>query len=156
MPADVLSAADAHALAVVGDPLRAAVADGLRIAIGFVWLAAGAQKLRSPTATRDSVAGLLGSPTGLTRAVARTLPPAEMLLGLSLLIGWRGRTLALFSACAFLGLAFLIGRAAIRDALPEGGCGCFGARDVREIDDAGPRAVARNLVLAILAVGASA
>jgi putative oxidoreductase len=150
----VLIAAHAHALA--SDPVRATLSDALRIAIGVVWFVAGVQKLRSPAATRDSVAGLIDGSAGLARALARALPSAEILLGLALVIGWRGRAAALLSACAFLGLAVLLGRAAIRDSLPDGGCGCFGAGPAREIDDAGPRAVARNLVLATLAVGAAA
>ncbi len=139
------------------DPLRAAVADMLRIAVGCVWLLAGVQKLRSPGATQESVARLAGGPAVLQRAVARTLAPAEVALGLWLLTGWQVRAGGLLSAVAFVGFAVVVGRAAIRATVPEGGCGCFGARPPeRTVDDAAPRAVARNLVFAILAVAATA
>ena len=122
-----------------------------------MWLLAGVQKLRVPGATLESVARLAGGPAVLQRVVARTLAPAEIVLGLWLLTGWQVRARGLISAVAFVGLAVVVGRAAIRGAVPEGGCGCFGARPPeRKVDDAGPRAVARNLVLAILAVAATA
>jgi uncharacterized membrane protein YphA (DoxX/SURF4 family) len=143
----------AHELAA-GDPLRDALASVLRVAVGLVWLVAGVRKLRSPEATRTSVAALLGGPDDRVRVVARLLPPAEILLGLVLVVGWHALWASLVSAVAFLGLAGLVGWAAVRHALPAEGCGCFGP-ERGEIDDAGPRAVARNLVLAILAFAAA-
>jgi hypothetical protein len=50
----------------------------------------------------------------------------------------------------------LSGRATIRDALLEGGCGCFGPRMASQADDAGSQAIARNLALAMLAAAATA
>jgi uncharacterized membrane protein YphA (DoxX/SURF4 family) len=139
------------------DAFRDALAEAARIGIALVWLIAGVQKLRSPASTRATVARLVGGPHAVQRVIARAFPVAEILLGLWVLTGWHGRASGVISALAFVLLAGLLGRAAIRGSIPEGGgCGCFGTQREPQPDDAAPRAIARNLVLAILAVAATA
>jgi len=154
LPADVLTAL---AAAPGGDELRSALAYAFRFVIGAVWLVAAVLKLRTPAATRASVERLLGI-SWANALVARALAPAELLLGASLLIGWHYRASAIASTVLFLLFALLVGRAAIRQSLAGGGCGCFGVRAETgdEGDATAPRAIARNIVLAALALAAAA
>jgi uncharacterized membrane protein YphA (DoxX/SURF4 family) len=144
-----------------GGALQSALSFAFRLIVATVWLVAGVLKLRAPAAaTRDSVERVLGI-SWANAFVARALAPAEVLLGLVLLTGWRYRASAVVSALLFFVFAFLIGRAAIRRSLAEGGCGCFGARtaprdDGTFSDSIAGRAIARNVVLAILALAAAA
>ncbi len=64
---------------------------------------------------------------------------------------------ALLSAGLFVLFAVIVGRAAVRDTLKTGGCGCFGARaDVASAaDTTAPRVIARNLFLAAFALAAA-
>jgi putative oxidoreductase len=144
-------------VAPTGDELRSALAYAFRLVIGAVWLVAAVLKLRTPAATRASVERLL-SISWANAFVARALAPAEFALGVSLLVGWYRRPAAIASALLFLVFALLVGRAAIRQSLADGGCGCFGARaDAPDDGDAAaPRAIARNIVLAALALAAAA
>lgn len=139
------------------EELRSAVAHVLRLVIGAVWLVAAVLKQRTPGATRASVERLLGI-SWANAFVARALPLAELALGVSLVIGWHHRASAIASAIVFVIFALLVGRAAIRQPLATGGCGCFGApTDVTNaVDIAAPRTIARSVVLAVLAVAAAA
>lgn len=137
--------------------MRFAVAEGLRFAIAAVWLFAAISKLRTPAVTRESVRRLLGGPRWVALVVAPVLPIGELLLGMLLVVGWHARHAAGLSALLFVLFAALMGRAAVRISLEGGGCGCFGAAKVTANGDVsdGPRDIARNLVLAALAVGAA-
>ncbi|MEP6692771.1 MAG: MauE/DoxX family redox-associated membrane protein [Gemmatimonadaceae bacterium] len=146
--------------APAGDQLRSALSLAFRFTIAAVWIVAAALKLRSAVATRTGVDRLLGV-AWANAFVARVLAPAELALGLSLLIGWHYRASAIVSALFFLVFALLVGRAAIRQSIAAGGCGCFGVRPAVRDDDttadaAAPRAIARNVVLAVLALAAAA
>jgi hypothetical protein len=104
--------------------------------------------------------------------VARLAVPVELALAAALLLRFHAHLAAIASIVLFTLFAGALTRAAIRDALPArakaraaGGCGCFGpsirATLVRtavpaDLDpSAGPRAVARNLVLVVLSVAAA-
>jgi hypothetical protein len=147
-----------HHDALLDPGAREAVARGLALAIALVWAVAGVAKLRAREATRDGVARLLGGPAPFVRAVAVGLPVAELGLSLTLAAGWATPAPAMASCALFVTFAVLIARAAIRDTLADGGCGCFGAVRV-----AGPAAgesavgwlVARNLILATFALAAT-
>jgi uncharacterized membrane protein YphA (DoxX/SURF4 family) len=154
LSADVLTAL-AGAAGV--EELRSAVAQILRLVVGAVWLVAAMLKQRAPGATRASVERLLGI-SWANAFVARALPLVELALGVSLVTGWHHRASAIASAILFVIFALLVGRAAIRQPLAAGGCGCFGAPlDVNNaVDLAAPRAIARNIVLAVFAVAAAA
>jgi len=138
------------------EEVRVAVAASLRIVIAFVWLGAAAAKYRAAPTVAIAVDRLLRTPRWATTAVARALPYAEGVLGIAMLLPPFGRTAALLSATLFVAFAFLLGRAAVRDASAEGGCGCFGARSRTWTGDpdAAARAIARNLVFATFAVAA--
>jgi uncharacterized membrane protein YphA (DoxX/SURF4 family) len=128
---------------------------GIRIGLGLVWIVAGVGKLRSHASTRDAARRLTRLPNGLAGAIAAALPPAETVLGLLLLAGWRIRMLAGISAGLFTLFAVLVAAAAIRGALADGGCGCLGTR-ASSAGQGNPakagRIWARNLVLAVLAL----
>ena len=156
MPADVLSMV--HHDALLDPGAREAVARALALTVAVVWAVAAVAKLRAPEATRDSVARLLGGPAPFVRAVAHGLPVAELGLALALIGGWADPAPAAVSCLLFVTFAVLIARAAIRDTLADGGCGCFGT--VRVAGPAGDESVvgwlvARNLILATFALAAT-
>lgn len=133
---------------------RAALTDVLRVFVGAVWFVAALAKLRAPEATRDSVRRLLGGPPRVVSAVALVLAPVELALGTALVAGWPGAAAAWLSVALFLAFAVVVARAAVRETLADGGCGCFGApAHASAVDEfAVGRIVARNLVLAVLAL----
>jgi len=89
----------------------------------------------------------------LALPAAIVLPVAEVVLGAALIAGWHAFVAALISVALFTLFAVLIVVAAARGAVGEEGCGCFGSRPKAGLPDFGAgRAVARNLVLATLAV----
>jgi uncharacterized membrane protein YphA (DoxX/SURF4 family) len=144
-----------HALS--GDEIRRALADVLRLMIGVVWLVAAVQKLRGPTEAQDSVRRLMGGPSWAISFAARALPLVEILLGLALLAGWQAQLAAALSAAMFLLFAFLVVAALVRNSLDGGGCGCFGTPRTAQYKGtaAGVHVLARNLVLAAIAVAAA-
>lgn len=142
---------------MIEDEFRSLLIDGFRLTIGLVWVVAGIGKLGAQRATGDSVRRLVGGSTWAVDRIAQVLPIAELVLGGVLVIGWQARMAAGISAVAFVVFAVLIGLAAIRDSFSGagvGGCGCFGSRRARSGADhvEGPRAIARNFVLATLAM----
>lgn len=123
------------------------------MAIGLVWLVAAAAKLASPAATRDSVRRLVGGPSWAVGLIAMGLPPAEAMMGALLLAGIMVQVVASLSTALFLIFSVLIGRAAVLDSLGGAGCGCFGRLAVAKSGaGSGPEVIARNLVLAVLAL----
>src|SRR5690242_15038074 len=127
----------------------------LRVGIGLVWIVAAAAKARTPRALlAESVRQLLGVSTGTASRIASALPFGEFTLGLLLIAGWKTSIVAALSAVLFLLFAFLIGRAAVRDSLAGAGCPCFGVRKqpARAVSINGPKLVARNFLLAYLAL----
>jgi len=134
------------------------LADGLRLLIGAIWLVAGLGKLRNRDSVRATLQKLTRLPPSIAMTLAGALPPVEISFGLLLISGWQSRYMAILSAAMFVLFAVLIGRRAIRDALKDGGCGCFGKYSRAEglIDVTAPMAFARNLVFAALAVAAAA
>jgi len=139
------------------DDLRWNFAVVLRLTISFVWLVAAVEKARTPIATRDAVRRLLGIPSYAVPIMALMLPLVEALLGVLLLIPVYVRIVATTSAALFVLFGVLIARAAIRDSLAGGGCGCFGAPSAARENEPGSaaHAIGRNFVLATLAVGAA-
>jgi hypothetical protein len=127
----------------------------VQVGIAFVWIVAAAAKARTPPALRkDTVRRLVGGPDWAVSVIARGLPLAECALGVWLITRWKTTVAAAISATVFLLFAFLVGRAAIRDAMGGTGCGCFGvtSRQARPAYIEGPKAVARNFLLANLSV----
>jgi uncharacterized membrane protein YphA (DoxX/SURF4 family) len=142
-----------EAATVIDDGLRSLLFDGFRFVVGIVWVVAAVAKARAGHETRDDVRRLAGGgPAWALNGVAQVVPVAELALGLMLILGWHTRAAAGISAALFVFFAVLIGGATIRGALREGGCGCFGSRPGTSDHVTGPRAIARNFVLAALAV----
>jgi uncharacterized membrane protein YphA (DoxX/SURF4 family) len=134
---------------------KSALLYALQAGLGLVWIAAAVGKARTPLAERtQTVRTLAGGPAWAITAVARGLPAAELAIGLMLIANWQTPVVASVSAVLFFAFAFLVGRAAVLDSLRDGGCGCFGVRK-RSAPTAqviGPQIVARNFVLANLAL----
>jgi hypothetical protein len=102
-------------------------------------------KLADPVSFASSIARFQIAPEALVNPLALTLPPLEMICGLSLL--WtRWRRQAAFSLL-FLSAVFLaaLTAAAIRGISVE--CSCFGAGQAESL----PVAIVRDVVLALLA-----
>jgi hypothetical protein len=146
---------------MLSESLRLHFFHGLQLALGLVWVAAGVAKLRTPRATALAVGRLTGAPPRLARPLAWLLPIGEVALGAALIADRYAFAGALTSIALFTLFAVLIIIAAARDALGEGGCGCFGAparRASGQPDLDAARAVGRNIALvalALLVVGAN-
>ncbi len=141
---------------MLSDAYRQHLLHGLVLALGVVWVYAGVAKLRAPRATAASVQRMTGAGATLAAPLGWLLPAAEIVLGATLIAHWYPLVGTLVSIGLFTLFAVLIVVAAARDALGEGGCGCFGAsrRPGRaDVVDA-PRAIARNLLLVVLALAA--
>ncbi len=108
-----------------GRKLKRLALAAARIAVGVVFVAAGAAKLGDPASFADSIASFRLLPGVLVSALALGLPPFEILSGLLLAIGWR-RSAAALSVLIATGLF----AAALVSALARGliiDCGCFGS-----------------------------
>lgn len=95
----------------------------LRLALGAVFLMAAWPKLQDPAGFAVSISHYRMVPEGLERALALTLPPLELLVGLGLIFG------VLDAGAAVLTFGMLVGfTGAIGIALARGldiSCGCF-------------------------------
>jgi len=97
----------------------------LRIALGGVFIYAGAGKIGNPQAFADSIATFQLLPNQLTNIVALALPPFEVLLGVILIIGWKIRASSIAAAGLSLVFVVLLGQAIARGLQVD--CGCFGS-----------------------------
>lgn len=97
-----------------------------RLAVGVLFVAAGAAKLLEPGSFTATLLAYQVLPVGLIRPLALTLPWLEVLLGAYLLVGLFTR-MAAWAAIAFL-LVFIgaIGQALLRGISLQD-CGCFGS-----------------------------
>lgn len=152
--------------------VRAAGSEALQLALGAVWLLAAIGKARTPGSAQDAVARLIDGPAIVITLVACLAVPVELALASALLLRFQAHAAAVASVVLFTLFTVALTRTTIRDAMPSraeapaaGGCGCFGP-SVRAIlvrsevtgdldTSVGPRAVARNLVLVVLAVAAA-
>ncbi len=94
------------------------------LAIGVLFILAGADKLRDPLQFADSIAAFALLPTALVTLLAIGLPPFEIACGL-LMLALRTRRIAALGL-AMLSVVFF---AALASALLRGltlDCGCFG------------------------------
>jgi uncharacterized membrane protein YphA (DoxX/SURF4 family) len=97
----------------------------LRLALGGVFLYAGATKVTNPQAFADSIATFKMLPPQLLNILALGLPPFEILLGLMLISGWKARAASLALAGLSIVFGLALGQALIRRL--EVDCGCFGS-----------------------------
>jgi len=95
----------------------------LRLALGAVFIMAALPKLQDPAGFATSISNYHLVPEGLERALALTLPPLELLVGLGLIFG------VLDVGASLLAFAMLVAfTAAIGIAVGRGldiSCGCF-------------------------------
>ena len=97
----------------------------LRLVIGGAFLYAGYLKVRDGVAFADSIASFKILPTELINLMAMGLPPLEIILGVMLVTGWRGRVASLGVLVLSIIFAFALGQALMRGLQVD--CGCFGA-----------------------------
>jgi uncharacterized membrane protein YphA (DoxX/SURF4 family) len=97
----------------------------LRLALGGVFLYAGATKVTNPQAFADSIATFKMLPPQLLNIIALGLPPFEILLGLMLISGWKARAASLALAGLSIVFGLALGQALMRGLVVD--CGCFGS-----------------------------
>lgn len=96
----------------------------LRLALGILFLYAGATKIANPLAFADSIASFKILPVQAIALLALGLPPFEILLALTLITGRTPRAASLGVAGLSLIFAAALGQALIRGLSVD--CGCFG------------------------------
>jgi putative oxidoreductase len=96
----------------------------LRLSVGGVFVYAGGIKVYDPQAFADSIATFRVVPAGLVNVAALTLPPFELLIGGTLLLGWQKRAgaLGVIGMTVAFSFALLYARANRFEVM----CGCFG------------------------------
>ena len=127
------------------------LATAARLAVGGVFVAAGALKLPDPAAAVRAVRAYQLLPEPLVAPVAFGLPVVEIAVGLALLLGVFVRTAALASS-----VMLVVYIAAVASAWARGlqiDCGCFGkGGQVGAGQTAYPAEVARDVALLIAAL----
>jgi uncharacterized membrane protein YphA (DoxX/SURF4 family) len=122
-----------------------------RLAVGGVFVVAGALKLPDPAAAVRAVRAYPLLPEPLVAPVAFGLPPVEIAVGLALLAGVFVRTAAI--ASAVLLVVFI---AAVASAWSRGlqiDCGCFGdGGEVAAGQTAYPAEILRDVALLVVAL----
>ena len=119
-----------------------------RLVLGGTFIAAGTAKLSAPgrmafeRALRD-----FGVSAALAPPIAAVLPWVEVGSGALLVVGLGARLAALVVLTLLVAFSVVIARAVARQ--DDVDCGCFGAASGRPV---GPRTLARNAGLAVLAV----
>ena len=98
-----------------------------RFGLALVWLVSGYQKIVDPMGFRQSIEAYEMFPPELVSLIAVTLPPAEILLGIFLLVGLFIVPAAAVSALIMVGFIVGVSSAAVRGL--EIDCGCFSAGD---------------------------
>ena len=96
----------------------------VRLALGAVFLLAGALKVGAPQDFADAVYAYRILPAPLINPLALGLPIFELVLGAALLVGWRRRAMALAAALLFLIFTLALLQAKVRGLEIE--CACFG------------------------------
>lgn len=125
-----------------------ALTDAVQLALAFVLLIAGTAKLRQLARFRTAVADYAILPARLVGGVAVAVPVAEILVGVSMLIGFAARPAAVLAAGLFGAFAGAMVVNLARGRSIE--CGCLGLSAETPV---GWGLVMRNGVLAVLALG---
>lgn len=126
---------------------------GVRLALGGVWIVAGAIKLPHPEASVTAVRAYQLLPTGSTTFIGHLLPVVEVLVGGLLVLGLFTRVAAV--ASALLQGAFLVGIVSVWSRHIPINCGCFGdggATSWAEASSKYPWEVARDSALFLASV----
>jgi uncharacterized membrane protein YphA (DoxX/SURF4 family) len=135
-----------------GDQVRVAVGVLARLVVGGVWLVAGLLKLPSPSENVRAVRAYQILPEAVVPLVGHTLPALEIVVGVSLLVGFLTRVTATVSALMLLAFVVGISSAWARGLAIE--CGCFGERagPTAGASAAYPWNIARDVGLLLLSV----
>ena len=99
----------------------------LRVALGFVFLAAGGLKVGHAEDFASEIAGFQLLPHALIAPLALLLPFLELMIGVYLVLGLFTRFAAWFAAFEMAVFAAAIASAVIRGISTS--CGCFGPSD---------------------------
>lgn len=118
----------------------------LRIAIGAIFIVAGASKIGHVDIFAAQIAGFRILPQSVIAPLALVLPFFELLLGAYLAIGLYTRVAAIIATLQLALFSAAIGSAVVRGLVIS--CGCFGPND--KTTTSWPE-VARDLLLALLA-----
>lgn len=95
-----------------------------RLLVGGVWIVAGLLKLPDPAASVRAVRAYQLLPEAIVPTVGYALPIAEVVLGVTLILGLLVRIGGVLSAILFL--AFIVGISAAWARGLQIDCGCFG------------------------------
>ncbi len=117
--------------------------------VGVVFLVAGAGKGLNPEPTL-AVLDMVGSPPLLSQIVIHLLPPLELAIGISLVVGWHSRVLMVLTLSLLGAFVGFLTRLALIDYTAV--CSCYGTL-IESWSGGGPlAAMGRNAVLAMLVV----
>lgn len=119
----------------------------LRIALGAIFLFAGAAKVGHADVFAAQIAGFRLLPQPMVAPLALALPYLEILLGGYLVVGLFTRTAAWFAVALFAVFDLAVASAVVRGMTVS--CGCFGPSDTTVTTWA---EVARDAVFVLLAV----
>ena len=97
----------------------------LRVVLGGIFLFAGITKIGNPQAFADSIATFKILPDQFISIIALGLPPLEVLLGFTLIVGWKARTASLGITALAIVFGITLGQAIARGLSVD--CGCFGS-----------------------------
>lgn len=123
-----------------------------RLVVGSVFLMAGLAKLGATDKLEESVSRYqLGISGRLARLIAAALPPAELGLGIVLVLGLAPSAFAMLAAVILAGFV-LIQAIAVARGLPVQ-CSCFG---ILYVEPVGARTIIRDGILGVLAFSLAA
>jgi hypothetical protein len=127
-------------------------ASAVHVAMGLIFMSAGAKKLQHWREFRGVVAAYRLLPESGAVIVAAMMPPFELLLGLASIFRW-GMPMTAFAVAALLAVFAAAMAINIRRGRTAIDCGCFQTALRQELEW---RLVVRNVACALLVLGASA
>lgn len=122
------------------------VVRGAQLVVGAVFLVAALAKVGDPAAFAEQVHNYRMAPVWSEHLLAVTLPWVELVAGLSLVLGVRGRAGAVVTVALMALFTVAVAQAWLRGLDFE--CGCFGTADASRI---GARKLAENVALTAVA-----
>ena len=105
---------------------------GARCVLGLLFLYAGYEKLAAPNDFAEAIDGYQLVPQAWAGWLALLIPSAEVVVGLSLVLGPGSRAAALLAGLMLLAFSFGIAQAMVRGINVE--CGCFGSATASQAD----------------------
>ena len=126
---------------------RFAPETSLRLILGTVFLASSISKATQPRLFAITIAKFKLVPSTWSLSVSLTLIAIELLIAVSLFVGWRIRLIALLSGVLLLIFTIVIIASLLRGHT-ELDCGCFGRHSAQKDNR---KLLIRNLILLIMA-----